>query len=140
MSADDQGPFVAHPVPRNDDGSLTVSTVDHGLIRLDCPYWCTNGHSYPNRVAKANIVHRSDPIWALSVTAEYGEAGHLPVSFMQFPFRDDSGVYLLVEDQAGDDLEFGPAGARKVAESLRLHADVIDGMAAELEVIRGSAR
>jgi hypothetical protein len=136
VSAADPGPFVAHPVPRNDDGTITVSTLDHGLIRLDCPHWCVSGHNSQHRVAKADLVHRSEPIWALSVTDEYGEAGHLPVSFLQFPFRENSDVYLVVEDEPDGDMEFGPDGARKVAQALRLHADVIDGMATELEQIR----
>ncbi|WP_069627137.1 DUF6907 domain-containing protein [Streptomyces niveus] len=139
MSGDER-PIVARPVPRNADGTLSVPTTDHGLLRLVCPSWCRDGHTAPAPVDKADICHRSEPVWALSVTEEYGEAGHLPVSFLQFPFRANNAVYLVLEDQPDGDLEFGPNGARKVAESLRAHANVIDGMAVELEQIRGAGR
>lgn len=136
--SDDQ-PVVAPQAPRNPDGTLTVPTIDHGDVTLSCPAWCVAGHSYPRGVAQTDICHEGEPVWALSHTEEYGESGHAEVSFAQWPFSSRPDTVLSVEAEDGN-LELGPAGARKVAQAFRKHADTIDLMADQLDGIRGAGR
>lgn len=137
MTDDEQR--VSAPAPRNADGSVTVLTVNGVKLLLTCPTWCVDGHAYPHRVAVEDISHNGEPVWALSHTEEYGEAGHVEVSFAQWPYGSRPDAVLCVEAEDGL-LELGPAGAREVARALREHAGTIAHMADQLETIRGAER
>lgn len=133
-------PLRVNPeVERNEDGTITVCTTDHGTLRLACPDWCRNVHSYPHGVARTDISHNGEPVWALAHTQEYGETGHVEVFLAQWPFSLRSEAVLCIEAEDGH-VELGPPGARKVAQALRKHATTIDMLATQLEAIREASR
>ncbi|MFJ7413041.1 DUF6907 domain-containing protein [Streptomyces sp. NPDC098077] len=133
MSAD--RPLVAPEPRRNADGTTSVLTRDAGIVRVTCPSWCFVEHGYRVPPAKAEITHRSEPVWALADTDEQGPTSLVEVSLVQWPYSDRDAVFLGVQTDDGF-LEFGPAGARQVATALREHADHIDTMAAQLMNLR----
>lgn len=130
MSAD--RPLVAPEPRRNADGTTSVLTLDAGIVRVTCPSWCFVEHGYAVPPAKAEITHRSEPVWALADTDEHGPTSLVEVSLVQWPFNDHRPqVFLGIETDDGF-LELGPSGARRIATALRTHADHIDTMADQL--------
>ncbi|WP_329220330.1 DUF6907 domain-containing protein [Streptomyces microflavus] len=122
-------PTVAPEPRRNADGTTTVTTHDAGDVRFACPTWCFVEHGYSVPPAKAEITHRSEPVWALPDTDEHGPTSLVEVSLVQWPFNDHRPqVFLGIETDDGF-LELGPSGARRIATALRAHADHIDTMA-----------
>ncbi|WP_413753053.1 hypothetical protein NRF20_20725 [Streptomyces sp. R-74717] len=131
----DDRPIVA-PLPvRNSDGTFTVTTSDSGDVRILCPSWCTVQHGYRYPPAKAEITHRSEPVWALADTPEHGPVTMVEVGLVQWPYSDRTQVFLSVETDDGH-LEIGPTGSRRIAAALRSHADHILAMVGQLEAIR----
>ncbi|MEU3435474.1 hypothetical protein [Streptomyces sp. NPDC006863] len=128
-------PTVAPEPRRNADGTTSVLTSDAGTVRVACPAWCFVEHGYRVPPAKAEITHRSEPVWALVDTPEQGPTSLVEVSLVQWPYSDRTAVFLGVETDDGF-LEVGPTGARRVATALREHADHIDTMADRVEAIR----
>ncbi|MEU0978003.1 hypothetical protein ABZ488_02170 [Streptomyces griseus] len=133
MSAD--RPLVAPEPRRNADGTTSVLTLDAGIVQVTCPAWCFVEHGYRVPPAKAEITHRSEPVWALADTPEQGPTSLVEVSLVQSPYSDRPQVFLGIETDDGF-LELGPAGARRVATALREHADHIDTMADQLVNVR----
>ncbi|NUV90009.1 hypothetical protein G6W61_28010 [Streptomyces sp. KAI-26] len=128
-------PTVAPEPRRNADGTTSVRTSDGGTVRVACPTWCFVEHGYTVPPAKAEITHRSEPVWALVDTPEHGPTSLVEVSLVQWPYSDRDVVFLGVETDDGF-LEVGPTGARRIAAALRGHAAHIDLMAAELVNLR----
>ncbi|MFJ3141428.1 DUF6907 domain-containing protein [Streptomyces halstedii] len=127
---------IVNPKPRrNADGTTTVTTLDAGDVRVLCPSWCFVEHGYSVPPAKAEITHRSEPVWALVDTPEHGPTSLVEVSLVQWPYSDRDAVFLGVETDDGF-LEVGPTGARKIAQALRVQAAHIDSMAAQLVNLR----
>ncbi|WDT90752.1 hypothetical protein H0E86_03815 [Streptomyces sp. SCSIO-PteL053] len=131
----DDRPTVAPEPRRNSDGTVTITTLDAGNIRVACPAWCFVEHGYRVPPAKAEITHRSEPVWALADTPEQGPTSLVEVSLVQWPYSDRTAVFLGVETDDGF-LEVGPTGARKIAHALRVQAAHIDTMAAQLVNLR----
>ncbi|MFI9059822.1 DUF6907 domain-containing protein [Streptomyces anulatus] len=129
MSAD--RPTVAPEPRRNADGTTSVLTLDAGIVRIACPSWCFVEHGYRVPPAKAEITHRSEPVWALADTPEHGPTSLVEVSLVQWPYSDRDAVFLGVQTDDGF-LELSPAGAHRIATALREHADHIDTMADQL--------
>ncbi|MER6601850.1 DUF6907 domain-containing protein [Streptomyces parvus] len=128
-------PTVAPEPRRNADGTTSVLTMDAGIVRVACPTWCFVEHGYTVPPAKAEITHRSEPVWALADTPEQGPTSLVEVSLVQWPYSDRTAVLLGVETDDGF-LEVGPTGAHRIADALRAHADHIDTMAAQLVNLR----
>ncbi|MFJ5046367.1 DUF6907 domain-containing protein [Streptomyces sp. NPDC088719] len=124
-------PTVAPEPRRNADGTISVLTLDAGTVRFACPTWCFVEHGYRVPPAKAEITHRSEPVWALADTPEHGPTSLVEVSLVQWPYSDRDAVFLGIQTDDGF-LELTPAGARQVATALRTHADHIDTMADQL--------
>ncbi|WP_432004585.1 DUF6907 domain-containing protein [Streptomyces parvus] len=128
-------PTVAPEPRRHPDGTVTITTLDAGDVRVACPAWCFVEHGYRVPPAKAEITHRSEPVWALVDTPEHGPTSLVEVSLVQWPYSDRDAVFLGVETDDGF-LEVGPTGAHRIAAALRGHADHIDSMAAQLVDVR----
>ncbi|WP_033356177.1 DUF6907 domain-containing protein, partial [Kitasatospora aureofaciens] len=80
----DDRPTVAPEPRRNADGTITITTDDAGEVRVACPPWCRFEHPYRTSRTKAEISHKSEPLWALTTpTAEFGEVGVGPVHISQ---------------------------------------------------------
>ncbi|MFD5724675.1 DUF6907 domain-containing protein [Streptomyces sp. NPDC058368] len=127
---------IVNPQPRrNADGTTTVTTLDAGDVRLLCPSWCRVQHGYLHQPAKADIAHRSESEWALVETPETGPTSFVQAGLVQWPFSQQSQVFLDVETDDGFK-QVGPTAAREIAAALRAHADYIDAMAAKLVAIR----
>ncbi|WP_128817435.1 DUF6907 domain-containing protein [Streptomyces sp. S063] len=133
MSAD--RPTVAPEPRRNADGTVTITTLDAGDVRIACPSWCFVEHGYTVPPAKVQITHRSEPVWALADTPEHGPTSLVEVSLVQWPYSDRDAVFLGVETDDGF-LEVGPTGARRIAAALRVQAAHIDAMADQLVALR----
>ncbi|MFF2437938.1 DUF6907 domain-containing protein [Streptomyces sp. NPDC058107] len=131
----DDRPTVAPRPRRNPDGTVTVTTTDHGDVTVACPPWCTAEHGYRHPPAKAEITHNSEPAWALVDTPEHGPTSLVEAGLVQWPYSDRAQVFLSVETDDGH-LEVGPTGARRIAAALRAHADHIDAMAEQLAAMR----
>ncbi|MFF7577544.1 DUF6907 domain-containing protein [Streptomyces sp. NPDC008061] len=131
----DHSPIVAPEPRRNADGTTTVTTSDSGTIRVACPPWCAVQHGYRHPPAKAEITHRSEPVWALADTPEHGPTSLAEAGFVQWPYSDRPQVFLEVATDDGQ-LELGPTGAHRIAAALRTHADHIDAAANQLEAMR----
>lgn len=131
----DDRPTVAPKPRRNPDGTVTVTTTDAGDVTVACPSWCAAEHGYRHAPAKAEITHRSEPVWALADTPEHGPTSLVEVGFVQWPFSDRPKVFLSIETDDGH-LELGPTGARRIAAALRAHADHLDAMAEQLAAMR----
>lgn len=131
----DDRPRVAPQVPRNPDGTVTVTTTDAGDVVVACPPWCVAGHGYRHAPAKAEITHTSEPVWALADTPEHGPTSLAEAGLVQWPYSDRPQVFLSVETDDGH-LEVGPTGAHRIAAALRAHADHIDAMADQLAAMR----
>ncbi|MFJ8766692.1 DUF6907 domain-containing protein [Streptomyces clavifer] len=133
MSADRP---VVNPQPRrNADGTTTVTTLDAGDVKVLCPDWCVVEHGYRYPPAKAEITHRSEPVWALADTPESGPTSLVEVGLVQWPYSNQPQVSLSVVTDDGD-LEVGPTGAYRIAAALRKHADHIDLMVDQLVKLR----
>lgn len=134
----DDRPIVA-PLPRrNADGTTTVTTLDAGDVRLVCPDWCIVQHGYLDPPAKADIVHRGDPEWAVAELAERGPVSMVEVGLVQWPYSGPQVFLEVVTDHGHPPV--GPTGARRIAAALRTHADHIDAMATKLEAIRAGGQ
>ncbi|WP_411097190.1 DUF6907 domain-containing protein [Streptomyces sp. 020-2-3H-GM] len=131
----DDRPTVAPEPRRNADGTTTITTRDAGNIRVVCPAWCFVEHGYSVPPAKAEITHRSEPVWALVDTPEHGPTSLVEVSLVQWPYSDRDTVFIGVETDDGF-LEVGPTGARRFAAALRDQADHLDTMADQLVNLR----
>lgn len=128
-------PTVAPEPRRNADGTTSVLTLDAGIVRIACPTWCFVEHGYAVPPAKAEITHRSEPVWALADTPEHGPTSLVEVSLVQWPYSDRPQVLLGVQTDDGF-LEVGPTGAHRIATALRDQAHHIDLMAGHLVKLR----
>ncbi|MYS34909.1 hypothetical protein K388_01907 [Streptomyces sp. KhCrAH-43] len=128
---------IVNPQPhRNADGTTTVTTLDAGDIRLVCPAWCTVQHGYRVPPAKAEIVHRSGPQWALTAPTAFGEVGVGPVQIVQQPYASTRTQVLVAVVTDTEEFHVGPADARRFASAFRELADLIDQTAGQAEAIR----
>lgn len=129
-------PTVAPEPRRNADGTISVRTSDAGTVRIACPAWCTFQHGYDVPRTKAEITHRSEPLWALTAPTAHGEVGVGPVHIAQQPYASSrSGVLVVVETDT-EEFPVGPADARRFAVAFRALADLIDQAADQVEAIR----
>lgn len=129
-------PTVAPEPRRNADGTFSVRTSDAGTVRIVCPPWCTFQHGYDVPRTKAEITHRSEPLWALTAPTAHGEVGVGPVHIAQQPYASTrSGVLVVVETDT-EEFPVGPADARRFAVAFRALADLIDQAADQVEAIR----
>ncbi|MBD3544458.1 DUF6907 domain-containing protein [Streptomyces sp. JV180] len=136
MSGDDR-PIVAPEPRRNADGTITITTDDAGEVRVACPPWCRFEHPYRTSRTKAEISHKSEPLWALTTpTAEFGEVGVGPVHISQHPYDPTGSAVLVVVESDTEEFAVGPADARRFAVAFRKLADLIDQTADQVEAIR----
>ncbi|MFF4248612.1 DUF6907 domain-containing protein [Streptomyces sp. NPDC001822] len=112
-----------------------MTTLDAGDVRVVCPTWCTVQHGYRHPPAKAEITHRSEPVWALADTPESGPTSLVEVSLIQWPYSNQPQVSLGVDTDDGF-LEVGPTGGHRIAAALRAQADHIDTMVDQLVALR----
>ncbi|MFD3698518.1 DUF6907 domain-containing protein [Streptomyces sp. NPDC058646] len=101
--------------------TVSVRTVDHGVVDLPEPSWCLGIHS--DDVHMADISHRGEELSASVDVPGYGRVPFLNAFLSQFPFSEfgNRGVTVAVEIE-GEHHEFDPAGLGDVAAALTSHA------------------
>lgn len=130
-------PTVAPEPRRNSDGTLTIPTEDAGEVRVACPPWCRYEHPYRTSRTKAEISHKSEPMWVLTApTDKFGEVGVGPVHISQHPYDPTGSAVLVVIQTDAEEFAVGPADARRFAVAFRELAHLIDATADEVEAIR----
>ncbi|MGC4927224.1 DUF6907 domain-containing protein [Streptomyces sp. DT117] len=129
-------PTVAPEPRRNADGTVTITTLDAGTIRIACPTWCSFEHGYRHPPAKAEIAHKSEPLWALTAPTAHGEVGVGPVHIAQHPYASTRSAVLVVVETDTEEFPVGPADARRFAVAFRALGDLIDQAADQVEAIR----
>ncbi|MEU3835606.1 DUF6907 domain-containing protein [Streptomyces microflavus] len=129
-------PTVAPEPRRNADGTISVRTSDAGTVRIACPPWCSFQHGDGTPRTKAEIVHKSEPLWALTAPTTFGEVGVGPVHITQQPYAATRSAVLVAVETDTEEFHVGPADARRFAVAFRALADLIDQAADQVEAIR----
>lgn len=129
-------PTVAPEPHRNADGTISVRTSDAGTVRIACPPWCSFQHGDGTPRTKAEIAHKSEPLWALTAPTTFGEVGVGPVHISQHPYASTRSTVLVVVETDTEEFPVGPADARRFAVAFRQLADLIDQAADQVEAIR----
>ncbi|MFC9990931.1 DUF6907 domain-containing protein [Streptomyces globisporus] len=132
----DDRPTVAPEPRRNPDGTLTLTTLDAGEVRVACPPWCRYEHPYRTSRTRAEIAHKSEPQWALTAPTVFGEVGVGPVHISEHPYDPTGSAVLVVVETDTEEFAVGPADARRFAVAFRALADLIDQAADQVEAIR----
>ncbi|MFF3092106.1 DUF6907 domain-containing protein [Streptomyces cyaneofuscatus] len=129
-------PTVAPEPRRNADGTTSVRTSDAGTVRIACPTWCSFQHGDSTPRTKAEIAHKSEPLWALTAPTAFGEVGVGPVHITQQPYASTRSAVLVSVETDTEEFHVGPADARRFAVAFRQLGDLIDQAADQVEAIR----
>ncbi|MET8947444.1 hypothetical protein ABZX30_28845 [Streptomyces sp. NPDC004542] len=115
--------------------AVTLETMDHGLVEVECPPWCI-GHGWQigAGIGRNDITHRSVRVKTGTVTETREWAPLLAVWVSWAPFRELVPVISLVLDAEGD---YQAEDGRHLAEGLRLAASRIEALATEAIRLRG---
>lgn len=121
-------PTLPAQQPRYGDGTVTLTTLDHGEITIPEPAWCT-GHDGEQIVHRADVTHVG-----ATVTGEYQGVEFLPVRLAWAPFAERQAELLAdVDEFPGMD-----AGElRDFADAVAAHAGHLHTKANELDRLRG---
>lgn len=112
---------------------VTLETIDHGPVTVDCPAWCI-GHHWQQDMGRDDITHRSVRVKTGTVTESRGWLPMLTAWVSWAPFREIVPVISLVLDAEGD---LVAEDGHRVAEGLRLAASRIEQLATEVIRLRG---
>jgi len=115
--------------PRYGDGSVTLTTLDHGEITIAEPEWCT-GHDGEQIVQRVDVTHVG-----ATTAGEYAGVEFLPARISWGPFaelRPEPYPLADVDEFPGMD----PAQLRELAAEVGLHAGRLYSKANELDRIR----
>ncbi|MFD5508161.1 DUF6907 domain-containing protein [Streptomyces sp. NPDC127051] len=101
--------------------TVTVQTLDHGLVVLEEPSWCVVEHQAGNH--RSGIRHDGVQHAASVNVPGHGRVEFLKANLTQFPFAEHGsrGVMVVVEID-GDHAEFDPAGLGDLAAAITEHA------------------
>jgi hypothetical protein len=101
--------------------TVSVQTLDHGLVAFECPSWCVKPHLDGNH--RSGIHHQGVELPASIHIPGRGDVPFLTAFLSQYPFAEhgDRGVWAAVEIE-GEHYEFGPAGLGDLAATLTSHA------------------
>lgn len=126
------------PLPFEPVRSITLDTLDHGPVTVDCPAWCI-GHAWQAgaTVGRNDICHRSVRVKAGVVTEARDWTPMLTVWVSWAPFAELVPVISLVLDAEGD---YPAEDGRRIAEGLRVAATRIERLAAEALRLRGEVQ
>jgi hypothetical protein len=113
---------------------VTLDTIDHGPVTVDCPAWCI-GHHWQQDIGRDDITHRSVRVKTGTVTESRGWLPMLTAWVSWAPFREIVPVISLALDAEGD---LAAEDGRHVAEGLRLAASRIEQLATEAISLRGA--
>ncbi|MFD7995858.1 DUF6907 domain-containing protein [Streptomyces mexicanus] len=109
--------------------TVSLETVDHGLVELDEPAWCIgHGTEMGVPVYRDDITHNSVRVKAGAVTETHDWVPMLTAYISWAPFREIVPVISLILDMEHD---FAAEDGRRVAEGLRVAASRIEDIAAE---------
>ncbi|MFD0417298.1 DUF6907 domain-containing protein [Streptomyces sp. NPDC127108] len=85
-----------HETPRNEDGTVTVDTGDHGPVTIDEPFWCLGDH--PAEAYREDISHEGEEYPLIVGTHCHGEVRLAVANLTQRPFSPtDRAVRVAVE-------------------------------------------
>lgn len=124
---------VAVQAPRYGDGTVTLTTLDHGEITIDEPRWCL-GHDGEQIVQRVDVTHTGRTV-AAEVETDAGTVEFLPACISWAPFAE-----LQPEPYPVADVDEFPAmdpdELRKLAAETGLHSGRLYSKANELDRIR----
>lgn len=105
----------------SDPRTITVTTVDHGLVTFTEPFWCTGLH--PDGDYRADIAHQGEEVALVVDTACHGEVRVLSAALYQalFPEHETTDVVVSVEFGEPDTSQvhnLGPGELAGLADSL----------------------
>lgn len=100
--------------------TVTVRTVDHGVVDLPEPGWCVKAHR--DDVHRADIHHQGVEHAAKVDVPGTGRVSFLTAFLSQYPFAEHASrcVTVAVEIE-GEHYEFDPAGLGDLAAAITSH-------------------
>ncbi|MCY0961552.1 DUF6907 domain-containing protein [Streptomyces sp. H27-H5] len=115
--------------------TVTVQTIDHGPVTITCPAWCASHDPAPQYLA--DIDHTGP-----EHEFRYDEETLLLAMLTQAPFAEHSSRTLgLHVEQTGFARTLDPAGLRRLAAALTVHAVHLRTLADELaDLLAGGDR
>lgn len=128
----------SHPPPR-EHRTATVHTVDLGQLAIAEPAWCLGKHE--DGLHAADLLHEGAET-TLTVMTRLGPVSLLGACLSQAPLATDLADRqpVVAVDLGGATYSFGPAGLRRLAIELALHAARLRGMSTVLTGIREVTR
>jgi hypothetical protein len=124
---------VAVQAPRYGNGTVTLTTLDHGEITIPEPDWCT-GHDGEQIVQRVDVTHVGRTV-AAELELDGGTVEFLPARISWGPFAElQPEPYPLadVDDFPGMD----PAQLRELAAEVALHAGRLYRLSNQLDRLR----
>ncbi|MEU3105591.1 DUF6907 domain-containing protein [Streptomyces griseoflavus] len=115
---------------------VTLHTIDHGPVTVDCPAWCI-GHGWQRDVGRNDIVHRSVRVKAHTDTYSHGIQSVLGAWLSWAPFVDLVPRVAVEVDLTGD---FEAEEVYHVAGVLRTAASRLEQVAGQAIHLRGEVR
>ncbi|WP_128380509.1 DUF6907 domain-containing protein [Streptomyces cavernae] len=116
---------------------VTIPTVDHGLVAVPEPAWCT-GHGWQPNPYLADVTHNSARVRASAATAAYGLVEVMRARITHAPYAVlQPEPHPLVSVRLDVALDLDPADALKVVQGLRVAALRLEKVAAEAARLRG---
>ncbi|WP_328620706.1 DUF6907 domain-containing protein [Streptomyces sp. NBC_00354] len=109
--------------------TITVPTIDHGLLTLTCPAWCA-GHDTRLPQYQADLSH-TGPEHAFRFDGDQ----LFKAMLTQYPFGSGSRETGLYVEEAGFARTLDPAGLRQLAATLTVHAVHLRTLAGQLDAL-----
>lgn len=109
--------------------TVTVPTIDHGLLPLNCPAWCA-GHDTRLPQYRADLSH-TGPERAFRFDGDELFRAMLT----QYPFGSGSRETGLYVEESGFARTLDPASLRQLAATLAVHAAHLRILAEQLDAI-----
>lgn len=119
--------------------TVTLETLDHGLLTVPEPGWCRGEHAQP--VYRSDITHNSVTVKAAAQTDRHGRVPLLQVHISHAPYLElHSEPYPVVSVQLDCVEDFIAEDIPQLLEGLRSVEQVLASIAAEAIRLRGEGR
>ncbi|MGW2618500.1 DUF6907 domain-containing protein [Streptomyces sp. NPDC001500] len=114
--------------------TITLPTLDHGVVTLTCPHWCV-GHD--DALQHRTDISHTGPDQPLLLPTAHGPVTHLITALEQRPFDQDplAQAPRLNVHINGDWYASDPATLHAMADTLMAHAYTLHARAAHLSTL-----
>lgn len=109
--------------------TITVPTIDHGLLTITCPAWCA-GHDTRIPQYMADLSH-TGPEHAFRFDGDQ----LFKAMLTQYPYGSGSRETGLYVEEAGFARTLDPTGLRQLAATLTVHAVHLRTLASQLATL-----